>query len=154
MALSTFTLLWYSVLNLSHVRLFVTPWTVAHQAPPSMELSRPEYWCGLPFPPPGDLPDLGTEPYLLQFLHWKAVYLPLSHLGSPTFTLLCNFNHHLPTELFSFHCKNEILCLLNNNSLLFPPSQPLASTLLSSASMNFTTTGASYRWNHTVFVPL
>ena len=36
-------------------------WTVAHQAPLSMELSRQEYWCGLLFPPPGDLPDLGIE---------------------------------------------------------------------------------------------
>ena len=42
---------------LSRVRLFVTLWTVAHQAPLSMEFSRQEYWSGLPFPPPGDLPD-------------------------------------------------------------------------------------------------
>ena len=47
---------------LSHVRLFVTPWTVAYQAPPSMEISRQEYWSGLPFPSPGDLPDPGIEP--------------------------------------------------------------------------------------------
>ena len=40
----------------------VTPWTVAHQAPPSMGFSRQEYWSGLPFPSPGDLPDPGTEP--------------------------------------------------------------------------------------------
>ena len=40
----------------------MTPWTVAHQAPPSMEFSRQEYWSGLPFPSPGDLPDLGIEP--------------------------------------------------------------------------------------------
>ena len=48
--------------SLSHVRLFVTPWTVAHQAPPSMEFPRQEYWSGLPFPSPGDLPDPGFEP--------------------------------------------------------------------------------------------
>ena len=47
---------------LNHVRLFVTPWTVAYQAPPSMGFSRQEYWSGLPFPFPGDLPDPGTEP--------------------------------------------------------------------------------------------
>ena len=47
---------------LSRVRLFVTPWTVAHQASPSMEFSRHEYWSGLPFPSPGDLPDPGIEP--------------------------------------------------------------------------------------------
>ena len=40
----------------------VTPWTVVHQAPLSMEFSRQEYWSGLPFPSPGDLPDPGIEP--------------------------------------------------------------------------------------------
>ena len=40
----------------------VTPWTVAHQAPPSMGFSRQEYWNGLPFPSPGDLPDPGIKP--------------------------------------------------------------------------------------------
>ena len=38
------------------------PWTVAHQAPPSMGFSRQEYWSGLPFPSPGDRPDPGIEP--------------------------------------------------------------------------------------------
>ena len=44
------------------VALFVTTWTVACQAPPSMEFSRQEYWSGLPFPSPGNLPDPGIEP--------------------------------------------------------------------------------------------
>ena len=48
--------------SLSRVRLFATLWTVAHQAPLSMAFSRPEYWSGLPFPSPGDLPDPGIEP--------------------------------------------------------------------------------------------
>ena len=47
---------------LSRVELFVTPWTVAYQAPPSMGFSRQEYWNGLPFPSPADLPDSGIEP--------------------------------------------------------------------------------------------
>ena len=47
---------------LSCVRLFVTPWTVAYLAPPSMGFSRQEYWSGVPFPSPGDLPDPGIEP--------------------------------------------------------------------------------------------
>ena len=51
-----------SVKLLSHVQLFATPWTVAFQAPPSMGFSRQEYWSGLPFPSPGDLPDPGIEP--------------------------------------------------------------------------------------------
>ena len=50
------------VKSLSRVRLFATPWTVAYQAPQSMEFSRQEYWSGLPFPSLGDLPDLGIEP--------------------------------------------------------------------------------------------
>ena len=45
------------VKSLSRVRLFVTPWTVAYQAPPSMGFSRQEYWSGFPFPSPGDLPN-------------------------------------------------------------------------------------------------
>ena len=47
---------------LSHVWLFVTPWTVAYASPPSMEFSRQECWSGLPFPSPGDLPNPGIEP--------------------------------------------------------------------------------------------
>ena len=50
------------VKSLSRVRLFVTPWTVAHPAPPPMGFSRQEYWSGLPFPSPRDLPDPGIEP--------------------------------------------------------------------------------------------
>ena len=46
---------------LSRVQLFATPWTVAHQAPLSMGFSRQEYWSGLPFLSPGDLPDPGIE---------------------------------------------------------------------------------------------
>ena len=53
-----------SVKSLSRVQLFVTPWTVAYQPPPSMGFSRQEYWSGLPFPSPGDLPDPGIEPAL------------------------------------------------------------------------------------------
>ena len=41
---------------------FATTWTVAHQAPLSMGFCRQEYWSGLPFPSPGDLPDPGIEP--------------------------------------------------------------------------------------------
>ena len=47
--------------SLSRVQLFVTPWTVAYQAPQSLEFSRQEYWSGLPFPSPGDLPYLRIE---------------------------------------------------------------------------------------------
>ena len=50
------------VQSLSRVQLFVTLWTVAHQAPLSMGFSRQEYWRRLSFPPPVDLSDLGIEP--------------------------------------------------------------------------------------------
>ena len=47
---------------LSHVRFFATPWSVARQAPLSMEFTRQGYWSGMSCPPPGDLPDPGIEP--------------------------------------------------------------------------------------------
>ena len=48
--------------SLSRVRLFATPWTIAHQALLSMGFSSQEHWSVLPFPSPGDLPDPGIEP--------------------------------------------------------------------------------------------
>ena len=54
-------LLFELLFMVSHVRLFGTPWTVASQAPLSLGFPRQEYWCGLPFPPPGDLPNPGIE---------------------------------------------------------------------------------------------
>ena len=51
---------------ISHVRLFVTPQTVAHQAPLSVELPRQECWSWLPFPPPGDRPNPGIKPASLR----------------------------------------------------------------------------------------
>ena len=68
----------------SHVQLFATPQTVVHWASLSIGLSRQEYWNGLPFPTPGDLPNPGIEltPPALQ-----ADSLPLSHLGTPHFLI-------------------------------------------------------------------
>jgi len=48
--------------NIVKLPLFVIPWTVAHLAPPFMGFSRQEYWSGLPFPSPEELPDPGIEP--------------------------------------------------------------------------------------------
>ena len=53
------------------------PWTVACQAPLSMEPSRQEYWSRLPFPSPGDVPNAGLSLGLLYLLHWWADSLPL-----------------------------------------------------------------------------
>ena len=68
------------VKSLSRVRLFVTPWTVAYQAPPSMGFSRQEYWNGVAFPSPGDLPDPMIEPGSLAF---QADALPSEPAGKP-----------------------------------------------------------------------
>ena len=65
---------------LSHVQLFVIPGSVAHQAPPSMGLSRQEYWSGLPFPSPGDLPDPRIE---LGSSALQADALPSEPPGKP-----------------------------------------------------------------------
>ena len=59
---------------------FVTPWTVAHQVPLFMGFPRQGYWSGLPFSPPGDLLDQGSNPHLL---HWQGDSLSLSHQSVP-----------------------------------------------------------------------
>ena len=64
--------------------ILAAPWTVAHQAPLSMVFSRQEYWSGLPFPPPEDLPDQGLNPGLQCLLHWQVGSLPQCHLGRLT----------------------------------------------------------------------
>ena len=65
----------------------VTPWTVARQAPLSLEFSRQESWSGLPFPFPGDLPDPGTE---LRSPALQADSLPSEPPGKPVVHFICN----------------------------------------------------------------
>ena len=101
-----------------------TPWTVASQAPLSMGFSRQEYWSGLPYPTPGDLPDPGIEPASL--LHWQAGSFTTSgtwetHSWSYTYAYddeasriptkprsFCNFpsinqrHHHAPSLFLTF----------------------------------------------------
>ena len=79
---------------LSHVCLFATPWTVTRQTPLSMEFSRQEYWSGLPFPTPGNLPDPRTKLASLKSLAlagrlftatvtWEVIYIGACYeLGS------------------------------------------------------------------------
>ena len=71
----------------SHAQLFATPWTVAHQAPLSMGFSRQECWSGLPFPPPGDLPNAGIELAFPASLALQTDSLLLNHQRSSTFGL-------------------------------------------------------------------
>ena len=67
--------------SLSRVpRLFATPQTVAYQASPAVGFSKQEYWSGLPFPSPGDLPDPGMEP---RSLASHADFLPAEPQGKP-----------------------------------------------------------------------
>ena len=71
---------------LSHVWLFVTPWTVAYKTPLFMEFSRQEYWSGLPFPSPGVFPTQGSNPGLP---HCRKTFYHLSHreLSQRTFQI-------------------------------------------------------------------
>ena len=83
---------------------FVTPWTVACQAPLSMRFFRQEYWNVLPFPSPGNLPDPGTEPSSAAS---QVDSLPLNHLGSP--------DAHLPL----WKTQGPLRIVLNLLSLCF-----------------------------------
>ena len=76
---------------LSRVRLFETPWTVAYRVPPSKEFSRQEYWRGLPFLSPGDLPHPGIEP-------WSSTWQAVSLLSLPSGQSQCT----KLTPLFTF----------------------------------------------------
>ena len=79
--------------SFSRVQLFATPWTVAYQAPQSMEFSSQEYWSGLPLPSPEDLPDPGIEP------------------GSPA----------LQTDVFTGRATNHYINMFDIKDVNFPP---------------------------------
>ena len=75
--------------SLSRVQLFATLWTLACQSPLSMEFSRQEYWSGLPFPPPGDLPDPGTEPMSLASPALAGGFFTTVSPGKPVCVCVC-----------------------------------------------------------------
>ena len=104
------------VCSFSHVRLFVTSWTVAFQIPLSMGFSRQEYCIELPCPPPRDLPNLEMEAKSLHLLHWQADSLPLSHweaLSWLTLQLICIFSKHWKNSLVIY-----IKCIANQATTL------------------------------------
>ena len=68
--------------HFTQVQLFTMLWTVAHQAPLSMEFSRQKYWSGLPYQDPGDFPDPGIEPRSPVAPVLQADSLPLNHWRS------------------------------------------------------------------------
>ena len=90
----------WKCLPLSHVQLFVTQWTVAHQAPLSMGFSRQEHWSGLPFPTQGNLPDAGMEPESPALQH---ILYRLSHRGNPH-----TVEHSLYTKFRHLLCKHSV----------------------------------------------
>ena len=84
---------------------FVTPWTVTHQAPLSKEFSRQEYWSGLLFPTPGNLPNPGIEPTSPVSSALAGRFFITAHLESPRNSLDGIFYSFCSTKL-----TNEILC--------------------------------------------
>ena len=94
----------------TYIWRFMTPWTVAHQAPLSMGFSRQEYWSGLPFPIPGDPPNPGTKPACLAspaLAHWQSDSLPLCHLGSQ---LIQHLHTHTPTHTQQVKPSGNVHC--------------------------------------------
>ena len=83
----------YMLSCFSHVQLFVTPWTVAHQAPLSMGFSRQEYWSGLRCPPPGIFLTQGSNSSLLSLLYWQWVLYHWEVQGCRDFASDCVSNH-------------------------------------------------------------
>ena len=102
--------------HFSCVGLFATLWTVAHQAPVSMGFSWQEYWSGLPFSSPGDLPHPGVKPMSLCLLHWQAGSLPLAPPGKPYFLLNVLYLIHLGPIDFELLANNSLTheCHLSN----------------------------------------
>ena len=104
---------------LSCVRLFATPWTVAYQAPQSMEFSRPEEWSGYPSPSPGDLPNPGIEPRSLAL---QADSVPAEPPGKPKNTGVgCHIllQRIFPTQGWNsglLHCRQILYHLSHQGS--------------------------------------
>ena len=91
--------------HFSHVRLFVTPWTVAGQAPVSMGFSRQEHWGELPCPPPGGLPDLGTEPASLASPALAGRFFTASATWEASYAHTCTYqNAHNSCVLGMYIC--------------------------------------------------
>ena len=91
----------------SHVRFFVTQWTVACQAPLSMGFYRQEYWCGLPFPSLGDLPDPLTQgsnlPFLCLLYYRWVLYLWAT--GKPAYMYISSVAQSCPTLSDPMNCS-------------------------------------------------
>ena len=111
-------------LSLSRVQRFATPWAVAHQVPLFMEFSSREYWSGLPFPTPGDLPDSGIEPSSLASLVLAGGFFTTEPPGKPTHILLTMYKFSLLLSkaklvAASLPCLSTIFSLVSSFFLFF-----------------------------------
>ena len=110
---SSGTCCWGVLSHVGHVWLFVTPWTVARQAPLSLGFSRQEYWSGLPCPPPGILPTQGSNPDLW---HCEEILYHLSHQMHPnllypnTLRDWCEANKHFSGAVLTLLEKKLSFC--------------------------------------------
>ena len=118
--LSVFFVCYMCVSVLSRVQLFATPWTVAHQAPLSVEFSTQGYWSRLPFPPPGGLPDAGVKPTPLVSLALarRLFFTTVPSVRSPVSLILtlsvgfCAFDEQPPFPVLMEFCGEvEPYCL-------------------------------------------
>ena len=129
-AVRVFSFVWY----------FVTPWTVAHQAPLFMGFFRQEYWSGLPCPPPGDLPDPGIE---LESRETKTstmeVYFLTTHLETKENTCTFVLTHvlHPSTQLICVRRSRGLTSLGCYLILIQPSHSPLTDVCKSLSSFTF-----------------
>ena len=95
---------------LNRVQIFATPWTIAHQVLLSMGFPRKEYWSGLPFPPPEDLPNPGIKPMSLVAPALVGKFFIIEPPGKPTVLLI--FTSVYPSDIISgvFFFYNERCC--------------------------------------------
>ena len=115
---------------LHRVWFFVTPGTVARQAPPSMGFSRQEYWNRLPFPPPAELPDQGSNPGLLHcrwiLYHWatweaQLILQPSNKAKQKLVSCIKHLHLSIPSAKV-FRSTSSIVCLFR--LVLCKDSQP------------------------------
>ena len=122
---------------LSCVRLFATPWTVAHQDPLSMGFSRQEHWSGLPCPPPGDLPHPGIVNYLhdddqgphMSITEKISYDQTLDHVNRShtCIYVVCHSSQNTSTDFTSFLVYNPVRSEGQDPSTLFTSKEEVRS---------------------------
>ena len=116
----------------SRVQLCATPWTAAHQAPPSLGFSRQEHWSGLPCPPPGDLPKPGIK---LRSPALQADFLLPEPLGKPKNTEVGSLSFLQGIKLGSVQESNQ--GFLHCRWILYQPSYQASPSIYAAKSSRF-----------------